>query len=52
MADSLTDLYTIAGIAAIGIGIFVAEEAVGFVIRRAAKRAGTSPTVLRDFRGH
>jgi len=42
------DLYTLAGIAVIGVGIFVAEEALSFVIRRIARRAGAGPTVARD----
>jgi small conductance mechanosensitive channel len=46
----LMDLFTLAGIATTGVGIFVAEELVSFVIRRAARRASAGPTVLRDLK--
>ena len=48
MTTPLMDLYVLAGIGAVGIGIVVAEELISFVVRRAARRARAGPTVLRD----
>jgi len=45
------DLNTLAVIVTICVGIFVAEEVVSFVIRRAARRAGAGKTVVRDLQG-
>jgi len=42
------DIHIIAGIAIIGVGTLVAEEALSFVVRRIASRAGAGPTVTRD----
>jgi small-conductance mechanosensitive channel len=47
---ALMDLYTIAGIAAVGIAVLAAEEVISFLIRRVLKRAQASPTVVRDIR--
>jgi len=44
------DVHIVAGIAVIGVGTIVAEEALSFVIRRVARRAGAGPTVTRDIR--
>ncbi len=48
MTTPLMDLYTLVGIATVAVGILVAEEALSFVVRRAARRARAGPTVLRD----
>jgi small-conductance mechanosensitive channel len=48
MTTPLVDIQTVAGIAVIGAGIVLAEEAVSFVLRRVARRAGAGPTVTRD----
>jgi small-conductance mechanosensitive channel len=50
MATALMDLYTLSGIASIGLGILLAEEVLSLVVRRAAKSAGAGPTVVRDIR--
>jgi len=42
------DIHIIAGIAVIAGGTIVAEEALSFVMRRVAHRAGAGPTVMRD----
>jgi small conductance mechanosensitive channel len=48
MTNPLTDIRIIAAIIGIGVGIFVTEEILSFVIRRVARRAGAGPTVTRD----
>jgi small conductance mechanosensitive channel len=48
MTNPLTDIRIIAAIIGIGVGIFVTEEILSFVIRRIARRAGAGPTVTRD----
>ncbi|HVC27588.1 MAG TPA: mechanosensitive ion channel domain-containing protein [Nitrososphaerales archaeon] len=48
MTNPLVDIRIVAAITVIGVGIFVAEEILSFVIRRIARRAGAAPTVTRD----
>ncbi|HVB95236.1 MAG TPA: mechanosensitive ion channel domain-containing protein [Nitrososphaerales archaeon] len=48
MTNPLMDISIVAAITVIGVGIFVAEEILSFVIRRIARRAGAGPTVTRD----
>ena len=48
MTTPLMDIRIVAAITVIGVGIFVAEEILSFVIRRVARRAGAGPTVTRD----
>jgi small-conductance mechanosensitive channel len=50
MDISLSDLSLVGGTAAIALGIFLTMEAISFVIRRVAKRAGAGPTVNRDIK--
>jgi small-conductance mechanosensitive channel len=48
MTNPLTDIRIVVAIIGIGVGIFVVEEILSFVIRRIARRAGAVPTVTRD----
>jgi small-conductance mechanosensitive channel len=48
MTNPLMDIRIVAAIIGIGVGIFVVEEILSFVIRRIARRAGAAPTVTRD----
>jgi small conductance mechanosensitive channel len=48
MINPLTDIRILAAITVIGVGIFVGEEILSFVVRRIARRAGAAPTVTRD----
>ncbi len=48
MTTPLMDIRIAAAVTVIGVGIFVAEEILSFVIRRIARRAGAGPTVTRD----
>jgi small-conductance mechanosensitive channel len=48
MTNPLMDISIVVGIAVIAAGIFLTEEALSFVIRRIARRAGAGPTVTRD----
>jgi len=48
MTNPLMDIHIVAGIIAIGVGVFLVEETLSFVIRRVARRAGAGPTVIRD----
>ena len=50
MAFAQTELYTLLGVAAFGVGIFLVEEVGSLVIRRVARSAGAGPTVLGDIR--
>ena len=42
------DIHIVAAMTLIGVGIFVAEEVLSFVIRGIARRAGAAATVTRD----
>jgi small conductance mechanosensitive channel len=48
MASPLMDIHIAAAVTLIGVGIFVAEELLSFVIRGIARRAGAAATVTRD----
>ncbi len=50
MASPLMDIFTLAEIAVICVGAFLAEELASFIIRRVAKRAGAGLTVLGDIK--